>query len=451
MAAAGLITQWIAIATGRDFLFGLIPAFDPEGSRNLQAWFVSAALATCAGLAALAAASARPDSAIQPRGWLAVVTVCLVWSAQRLTAVAGLWRWADHPFIRPELLMVAAGVLTCAAVVFSANAATRARLLGVMVAMLLFIVGEAMVAAADAGNFVSPLARAGALQFSRLIEGVAAGIFVLTVLRYLRAEHAAVSVIFFDSPRRGRRRAPASARGEEMTPAAVVRGLTMAVLLVLATSLTVALASHPDEGGWWHRLLFVDFEGNLPTWFSVLLLLTCSVPAATIAALARQSGDPGWRMWALLAVLFVLLSADEGASLHELLVTPLRRMVGDSPLLRYPLIIPGLAAVLSGALVFGRFLQAWPLAIRRLFLAGGGLFLVGALGVETVGGWFDPVLHGPSVTYLLLATLEEGCEMIGATLMLRALLGHLARETGVLRVGDAAASGDEAAAAAART
>ena len=194
-AAAGLITQWIAIATGRDFLFGLIPAFDPEGSRNLQAWFVSAALATCAGLAALAAASARPDSAIQPRGWLAVVTVCLVWSAQRLTAVAGLWRWADHPFIRPELLMVAAGVLTCAAVVFSANAATRARLLGVMVAMLLFIVGEAMVAAADAGNFVSPLARAGALQFSRLIEGVAAGIFVLTVLRYLRAEHAAVSVI----------------------------------------------------------------------------------------------------------------------------------------------------------------------------------------------------------------------------------------------------------------
>ena len=60
-------------------------------------------------------------------------------------------------------------------------------------------------------------------------------------------------------------------------------------------------------------------------------------------------------------VLFVLLSADEGASLHELLVTPLRRMVGGSPWLRYPLLVPGMAAVLTGALVFGRFLRSWPL------------------------------------------------------------------------------------------
>jgi hypothetical protein len=129
----------------------------------------------------------------------------------------------------------------------------------------------------------------------------------------------------------------------------------------------------------------------------------------------------------------------------------MRGLVGGSSWLRYPLIIPGIAAVLAGALVFGRFLGSWPRAIRRRFLAGGGLFLLGALGLETVGGWFDPVLHGPSVSYLLLATLEEGCEMIGAIIMLRALLGHLAHGAGQLRVDGAGVSGYRTAVASART
>jgi hypothetical protein len=428
MAAAGLVTQSVAIATGRDFVYGLVPAFDPGGSRNLQAWFASAALAGCAGISLLAAACARPDSAIQARGWLAIATVCLVWSAQRLTSVAVLWGRLDYRFLRPELVTVVTGAVICAAVVGSASAPRRRELRGLLVATALIVVGEGVAGAVGARRLSSAWAMALALQLGRLLEAIAASVFVLTVFRHLQSEHAAVSAALADAPRHSEHRPPWSARGREIAASQVVRALAAAIVVMLGISLTVALAAHPDEEGWWLRFLFVDFEGNLPTWFSMLLLLMCSVPAAAIAAVEHRSGDPRWRMWAMLAVLFVLLSADEGASLHELLVTPLRGMVGNSPWLRYPLILPGSGVAMAGALVFGRFLQSWPAAIGRLFLAGSALFLFGALGVETVGGWFDPVVHGPSVTYLLLATVEEGCEMIGATMMLQALLGHLAHE-----------------------
>jgi len=49
----------------------------------------------------------------------------------------------------------------------------------------------------------------------------------------------------------------------------------------------------------------------------------------------------------MLGAFFSALSADEAASLHELLVVPLRRLVGESPSLRYPLILPGVIVLPS--------------------------------------------------------------------------------------------------------
>ena len=449
MAVAGLATQAVAIGTGRDFAFGLIPAFDPAGTRNLQAWFVSAALAVCAGVAALAAAYEGPGRAIQSRGWLAIMWVCLVWSAQRLTSVAALWTISERSSIRPEFVSVAAGAIICSAVVGGGATDARRRLGGLLIAMMLFVAGEAVIAAAGATGLVGPWARAIVLQSSRLLEAVAAGVFVVTVVRYLQSERGGLVATSAHASPGADRRAAAWVGGPAATR--VARGVTSWIGVVLAVSLGVALAAHPADNGWWNRLLFVDFEGNLPTWFSVLLLLMCSVPALTLAALSQHAGDRRWKMWALVAVTFVILSADEGASLHELMVTPLRNLVGGSSWLRYPLIVPGSAAVIAAALIFGRFIQSWPSRVRRLFLAGGALFLTGALVVETVGGWFDPVVHGPSITYLLLATLEEGCEMIGATIMLHALLEQLALRVAALQAPDADVSGLAATVACART
>jgi len=79
-----------------------------------------------------------------------------------------------------------------------------------------------------------------------------------------------------------------------------------------------------------------------------VLLLACAAVAAVVAATVRGPHLSDWRYWMLMSVALVALSADEAASLHELLVGPLRALVGGSPWLRYPLILPGLGVVAAG-------------------------------------------------------------------------------------------------------
>ena len=148
----------------------------------------------------------------------------------------------------------------------------------------------------------------------------------------------------------------------------------------------------------------------------------------------RARGHEPWWNWALMAVGFVALSADEAASLHELLVAPLRALVGGTPWLRYPLVIPGTAVVGVAVVVFGRFVKALPADTRRAIVGGGAVFLFGALVLETIGGWFDPVLYGDNLPYMLLAGVEEACEMTGVTIVLIGLLRYLEHHIGVIDV-----------------
>ena len=88
----------------------------------------------------------------------------------------------------------------------------------------------------------------------------------------------------------------------------------------------------------------------------------------------------------------------------------------------------------AAVVVFGRFVRRLPAETQRAIVVGGGVFLFGALGLETIGGWFDPVLHGDSVRYVLLATAEEACEMTGVTIVLVGLLRYIEQHVGVIEI-----------------
>ena len=79
-----------------------------------------------------------------------------------------------------------------------------------------------------------------------------------------------------------------------------------------------------------YRLLYVDFETNVPTWWSAMLLLASAATAGFLARAARSAGDDRWPDWLALAVLFAAMAADEAASLHELLQKPLRAALDPS-------------------------------------------------------------------------------------------------------------------------
>lgn len=206
------------------------------------------------------------------------------------------------------------------------------------------------------------------------------------------------------------------------------RGLLLGVALLLTGS-TVAksinIAWGNDHIFGLLNLLWLDREANLPAWFSSVLFFIAAILSALIAsATRRERGHVGWRV---VAVILVLLSIDEVAQLHELLAS---YPVNAGGLGLFPeggrlfswvtFAIPPVAAVCWVAV---RFLRTLPSAVGNRLAAGLALFLTAALGIEALTGQI--AFESQTWTYLIMATIEEGAEMIGVILFIDGLLVHL--------------------------
>ncbi|TNM67419.1 hypothetical protein FHN55_10185 [Streptomyces sp. NP160] len=218
-------------------------------------------------------------------------------------------------------------------------------------------------------------------------------------------------------------------------PARLVRPLAVVLAVLLVVGPVVRLAVDAVTGdpslpqAWLTeaaRLVDLDAEGNLPTYFSSALLAATAAGLAAAAVLARARG---WRAWPLAAPAAVaaLLSVDELASLHEQMAL-LADLLGVDAGLRFSWVVPGVvvaAVVGTGLLLVARGMAP---RLRWRLVVAGAVYLLGALVVETVtGGMFRPAPPGglepvQSTAYVLLNAVEEGLEMVGALLALRAVL-----------------------------
>ncbi len=174
------------------------------------------------------------------------------------------------------------------------------------------------------------------------------------------------------------------------------------------------------------RLAWVDGEANIPAWFSASLLLCAALLLGGIASAHRRVGERAV-LWWLLSLLFVLLSLDEIAQLHELSIRPLREHFHASGFLYYPWIVP--AGICASTLVIGYsgFLTALPGKTRWLFLIAGAIYVLGALGVEALSGR-QASLHGEQTgLHHLIVTFEELLEMTGVAVFIYALLDYIGR------------------------
>lgn len=178
----------------------------------------------------------------------------------------------------------------------------------------------------------------------------------------------------------------------------------------------------------------LDGEANVPAWYAVLLLLACATVFAVIAVGARRSGDPYGRHWIGLAVIAFLLCLDEGAQFHELMTRPTRELAdGAGGWVRSYWVVPGALLVLLIGLVYLPFLRGLPRAIAVRFVAAGAAYLLGALGLETVGGWYI-TNRGNGLGYNLLAAAEEVLEKAGVLLALDSGLRYLVIQTPAVRL-----------------
>lgn len=214
-------------------------------------------------------------------------------------------------------------------------------------------------------------------------------------------------------------------------PRRVLRVLLIvtAVLVVLSTAGQVTVYYLPDFPlrDSIANLLYVDMEQNLPTLYSSLMLLVAALLFGVIAH-AHGRGDRAYvRHWAALSLTFALLTLDEFASIHEQATPRVRGLlhIGGGPIFVVAWVVPGAALVAAFGVAFLRFLRHLPRPTRRRLLAAGILFLSGAIGLELVSGSY--AAHGGlNMSYVLIATVEETLEMVGAAVLLYGLLAYIA-------------------------
>ncbi|WP_105036581.1 hypothetical protein [Cryobacterium aureum] len=210
------------------------------------------------------------------------------------------------------------------------------------------------------------------------------------------------------------------------------------VALVFAVMLLTGLVSHYLRAnldsatlGWpalssAASLLYADGEANLWAWASGLLLAGIGLALAAVGFTARSEGAIGAPYFVLAAVA-VELSADEIAQLHEKLAR-----FDLSSRFTFAWLTVGVPLAIVFGLIILWIARRIDRQLRRRLIVAGIIYLLGAVGFETiggivVGGHLDD-LSRASLTYHLLVGVEEGLEVTGALLALAAALFALSIE-----------------------
>lgn len=175
-------------------------------------------------------------------------------------------------------------------------------------------------------------------------------------------------------------------------------------------------------------LFYVDIEQNVPTYFSVMLILFAAILLAVIAMLTRKQKMPHQSKWLVLSCGFLLMAIDEAFQFHERLNIPIGSLLGNGSLgiFYFPWVIPGIVLVFVLGLYFMRFLFHLPAVTKFRFLLSAILYIGGAIGVELIGSHHAELYGYENWMYTMIVTLEESLEMAGLIVFLSVLLKYCA-------------------------
>jgi predicted permease len=211
-----------------------------------------------------------------------------------------------------------------------------------------------------------------------------------------------------------------------IAPRTVLRALlTCSVLLIAAFLATQTLHWQISKFklGYLTTLLNADGEQSLPTWFSSGLLLLSGALCALVAWGLRRARERDVWHWAGLALIFLVLSLDEQAAMHEQL-NRLRELLDTGGVLYFAWVLPAALGLLLFGALYLRFWLRLPARTRWLLALAGVVYVGGALGVEVVGAALYEI-DRKSTAYLIAAAVEELCEMLGLAILVYTLLCHI--------------------------
>lgn len=165
-----------------------------------------------------------------------------------------------------------------------------------------------------------------------------------------------------------------------------------------------------------NRLVDLDGEANLPTWYSSMQWAATAGLLLFVVYRQRKQRAPSWLPMAVISAIFIALSLDEVAQIHEKLSIGVSGKVGSGQgelksLWLPALGIPLLAVLYVAARRAKSGFDAVPGSLRCL-LTGMAVFAIGAFGIEPLASL---LLGSPGPAFVWV---EETMEMLGVTLLL---------------------------------
>jgi hypothetical protein len=214
---------------------------------------------------------------------------------------------------------------------------------------------------------------------------------------------------------------------------AVITRLLAVSTAVLVAASTAAVITHrfvlPDSSVARKvmKLLYVELELNVPSFFSAALMAAAAMLFALIFVCERRRTGTRSMEWGLLGLGFVAMAFDELMSVHERLIEPVRAMLGAGELgiLYFAWVVPGFILTLTLAGCFLRFYLRLPERTRYLTRLAAVMFLGGALGLELAEGYHVEQFGKETAIYFLLTTFEETLEMAGLVVLIGALVDYV--------------------------
>lgn len=175
-------------------------------------------------------------------------------------------------------------------------------------------------------------------------------------------------------------------------------------------------------------LMSVNGDTNIPTWFSSFELLIAAVLLWAVSRAEKQAGYARAAKWRAMGVVFLLMSIDETAAMHERLDHVGKMFARWINWPTYLWLMVGIFIVAAFCVYFARFTLNLPSRLRMRCLVSAVVFISGAIFMEAFNGYYEKKF-GISWTSENLTILEETLEMAGVLLFIDTLLWHLASLT----------------------
>ena len=180
------------------------------------------------------------------------------------------------------------------------------------------------------------------------------------------------------------------------------------------------------------NLFDLDKEWNFPTYYQTFTLLISSLLFLLIANIKKSQSDRFAKYWFMMGSIFLIMSIDENVQLHEQTSQYFQNFSPALKMMRFAWVLPAFIFLVGFGVAFLKFFLHFNNKYRKLFFLSAFIYVLGAWGIENIGGFFQYFYGQDSAGYILLTNLEETFEMTGIAILIITELKYL-KENGKIQ------------------